>query len=97
MLELGVRIARILAWLAALPQSSQLSCHLQALQTVYALVWVLLGSFVEAPIDLPLTRRNPVESLLPKGRASRARIRSAQHFVHPIFAVSGRVWLVEER
>jgi uncharacterized membrane protein len=91
MLELGAQIATILAWLAALPQSSQMSCHLQALQTAYALVWGLLGSFVEALIDLPLTRRNLVESLRPKGRVSRARIRSAQHFVHLIFVVSGRV------
>lgn len=97
MLDLGAQIEKTLVYLVAWAQSSQLSCHLQALQTVYTQVWELLGSFVGAPIDLLLTRRNLVESLPPEERASCAKIRSARHFVRPTFVVSGRVSFVGER
>jgi hypothetical protein len=88
---------KTLVYLVAWAQSLRSSCHLQALQTVYAQVWELLGSFVGVPIDLLLTRRNRVESLPPEARASRAKIRSARHFVRPIFVVSGRALFVGER
>ena len=88
---------KTLVYLVAWAQSPQLPCHLQALQAVYAQVWGLLGSSVGVPIDHLLTRRNLVESLPPKERASRAKIRSARHFVRPIFVVSGRALFVGER
>ena len=94
-LDLGAQIEKTLVYLVAWAQSPQLSCHLQALQTVYAQVWELLDSFVGVPIDLLLTHRNLVESLPPKERASRAKIRSARHFVRLIFVVSARVLSVE--
>lgn len=79
MLDLEVRIERTQALLEALAQASVFHIIPTDLQSVCVLVWGLLDSSVEVPIDLLPTRRNPVESLHPEGRANCEGIRSVLH------------------
>jgi hypothetical protein len=97
MLDLGARIERMQAFLAALAQSYHISYHEMDLRSVYVRVWESLDFFAEVPIDLLPKHRSLVESPRPEGQANCVGTRFVLHFAHPIVVVAGKVLFVEER